>query len=123
MCSLDYDLPTMYVRKAVQARKPHKCSECYRVIAPDETYQRTTGVWDGSISTFLTCHQCNAAADLLRAECGGAVHGGIADDIREHVDPGLPWGMTAARFAVGMRRKWQRFDGNGLMTAPEPPRG
>lgn len=37
----------------------------------------------------------------------------------EHIDPALPWAMQAARVVVGMRRKWQRFDGTGLMKAPE----
>lgn len=118
MCSLDYDPPTMYVRKTVKARKPHRCCECGRAIEPGEQYQRVVGVWDGTFDKHTTCGQCVSAADLLMKHCHGFMHCGIYEDIAEHVDRSLPWGMKAARFAVGMRRKWRRFDGKGLMKAP-----
>ena len=122
MCSLDYDPPTLYVRKLITARKSHRCCECGRTIEPAEQYQRVVGVWDGTFGGHTTCTQCVAAADLLMTHCHGFAHCGIYDDIREHVDRSIPWGMKAARFAVGMTRKWRRFDGNGLMNAPEVPR-
>ena len=105
MCNLDYDPPTMYARSIVRARKQRRCGECRRMIGPGEKYHRTAGVWDGTVGVHVHCAHCERGVQLLQKECNGGVHGGVLDELSDHVDPALPWAMQAARTVVGMRRK------------------
>jgi hypothetical protein len=41
-----------------KARKVHTCEECYRDIAIGQTYEKYSGVWDGSFSNHKTCMDC-----------------------------------------------------------------
>ena len=118
MCSTDYDPPSMYETTLRKARKAHKCGECYRAIQPGETYQHVAGIWDGSFDTHKTCPHCVVGQKLLLDQCHGYLHEGIKEDLVEHLWPSIPWAMDAARLVVGMRRKWVRFDGKGLMAPP-----
>lgn len=115
MCITDYEQPSFYTCENRKARKEHRCHECYRVISSGEQYQHVRGVWYGEPWTYKTCAHCLVGQRLLRDECGGFLHGGIYEDLTEHIHELLPWSMKAARLVVGMRRKWVRFDGHGLM--------
>lgn len=118
MCSIDYDRPTMYVATMRRARKEHKCSECHRHISPGETYCHVAAIWEGSPNVHKTCAHCAVGQQLLMEQCGGFLHEGVEDDLVEHLWPDIRWSMDAARIVVGMRRRWRRFDGKGLMKVP-----
>lgn len=64
-CSCDYDPPDFCRVDMVTARKPHRCDDCARGIAPGEQYQRVSGKWEGSVSTFCVCADCHLLRDLI----------------------------------------------------------
>lgn len=101
-----------------KARKKHRCGECGRFIEPGEFYFNNACLFDGSFSVDKMCSHCRAGASLLQEHCGGFLFGGVHDDLEEHIHELLPWSGKAARFVIGMRRKWKRFDGNGVMREP-----
>ena len=41
-----------------KARKKHICYECESPIDPGETYQETTGIWEGEFQRFKFCELC-----------------------------------------------------------------
>lgn len=104
------------------ARKPHECYECGRQIQIGERYLRCGLLSEKKWDTFKTCSHCEIAENWLTKNCGGFIFGDIRSDIEEHADeyPSLAFGL--ARLAVGMRRKWRRFDDAGLMADPAMPR-
>lgn len=114
MCLIS-DAETCVVLTVVskRARKDHKCKECFRVISKGERYLYESYVFEG-IKTHKTCSHCVNARRLLEAKCGGWVYGGILDDLDEHIYV-KEWGFYAARLSIGIRRKWKRFKGDGLM--------
>jgi hypothetical protein len=106
--------------KPTRAAKEHKCAECFRPIAVGETYYRATGLYDGQWDTHHTCSHCYVACQWLVDNCGGFLHGGVDEDIYEHVrDYRRP---DLLRLVVGIRRKWQRKRGAGLRQIPRLPR-
>lgn len=119
MCMIDdgehYDVFTGCFRYAA---KSHACEECRREIAKGEQYSWTKGLFERKWYEHRTCLHCYSGQSLLMAECGGYMHGGLEDDLAEHINEALPWSRQAARLVVGMRRKWLRFDGAALMAVP-----
>lgn len=74
------------------AKKEHRCCECRGIIAPQDVYERTFGVWDGTAETFKTCSHCEEARDWLLNETpwkentwmeDGAVF--LFGELREHL--------------------------------------
>lgn len=122
MCMIDNsDGPLeMCSTRQVKGRKEHHCTECGRTLPRGESHELVTGFFDGHWVTYRTCSHCLVAAEWLRAECGGSLFRGVQEDIHEHLDSGYGFGL--ARLAVGMRRRWTRFDGNGIMAIPRLPR-
>lgn len=119
MCAYDDSDPvTMLGESNPKARKPHKCAECGRTIEPGETYRLERFVFDGKMSAHKTCSHCLAARNWLGAECGGWIFGGVANDLREHVQEG-GYGMDLARMAVAIDHGWARRDGS-LRPVPQP---
>jgi hypothetical protein len=114
----DFDFATHEDRKA---RKEHRCGECWRTIAKGETYRLHTSCYDHYVCTSKVCAHCQVACRWLSQNCGGWIFEAVREDIHEHVSeyPGLA--LPLLRLEVGMRRKWRRFDGAGLMRAPVPP--
>ena len=51
-----------------KARKIHRCCECGGEIKVKDSYQYTSGIWDGRPSSFKQCKTCaevfNAATDF-----------------------------------------------------------
>lgn len=115
----DESFVVYHAHRPVRARKEHRCSECGRTIPAGETYYRADGLFEGRWDIYHTCAHCKVACDWLKANCGGFLHHGVEEDIREHV--GEYSRMDLARLAVGMGRDWQRFRG-GLMPLPKLPR-
>lgn len=101
------------------ARKAARCSECGRPIATGETYRRIFHVSEGDAGTDRQCQHCMVAADWLTKECNGYCTSGVQEDIREHADEYRSAGLW--RLVVGQRRKWKRFDEEGLMPIPRLP--
>ena len=123
MCLIDYadSRVEAYTAKHRVARKPHVCCECYRVINAGERYLYQTFVQDGTAMSFKTCRHCQVGYDWLMGNCGGHMTGcdSLWREMTEHIEeyPDIAFGLR--RIRIGMHRKWQRFDGAGLM--PEPP--
>jgi len=70
MCEChDYDPPEFFRERSCKARKPHKCCECLRTIENGETYQNTSGKWDGRLETFKICLGCIDLAKRLGVTC------------------------------------------------------
>lgn len=110
----DGDYPDFFkTQKIKSARKEHKCSECGRVIAAKESYEKTTGKWGGNIYTFTQCNHCQIACNLLIKYCDGYVFGSVKEDIYEHINEVLPWSRDARRIYAGMSNKW-KFNGKML---------
>ena len=119
MCMIGDDGAQFWTESRIgKARKPHKCNECRRPIAIGEGYFRQFGIQDGSSFTYETCDHCRVAQALLIRECHGFLHEMVRDDLHEHINEALPWSGMAARLYIGMRRKWKRFDGGGLLAIP-----
>lgn len=98
-----------------RAKKPHKCTECNRVIGAGEVYLLEKAILDGDFETYKTCAHCQVARAWLMVECGGWLYRGVYEDIAEHVSDGK--GTAAVRLLIGMRRKWGKKDG-ALMRVP-----
>ena len=120
MCAIDDgDLCTIWRETTPRAAKPYKCAECGREIAPGEKYKRIDCLFEGSWDYAHICAHCGVMADWLGKECGGWVLRGVLDDFREHAND-YRW-PDLYRLIVGVKRKWQRFDGEALMPIPKLP--
>lgn len=108
----------VYRARAVCARVAHQCGECHRQVSPGETYHYAFGVSRDGASAYQTCAHCAAAASWLEAHCGGWLHHGIEEDLEEHRFDLVPERAFLLRAIVGIRRRWRRFDGDGLMPVP-----
>ncbi len=95
MCyySDDYDSPSVYNVRMPKARKPHKCSECRKVIPVGAKYKYVSGVWNGDFMVFKTCESClellQKIVDAeLKAGCGHdnayPPHGYLLEAASEH---------------------------------------
>lgn len=102
------------------SRKEHRCNECGRTIAKGEGYHRAELCMEGGWYTFHTCVHCRVACAWLSEQCGGYLHEGVLEDVMEHAAVYHLGRLT--RLEVGMKRKWKRFDGYGLMPVPQVPR-
>ena len=121
MCMIeDGERAVVYSKRMSRAKKQYQCAECRRTIARGEQYHRAFMVYDGYASTFRTCQNCAVAVEWLTENCGGAMHGGIEQDISEHVSE-YPRQIGLMRLKIGMNRRWRRFDGAGLMPVQKLP--
>lgn len=74
-----------YSERIVKAKKPHRCCECQRTIAPSESYEHVSGRSEGDFWTAKTCADCRAIRKAL--VCGTWVFGGLWEAIEESVFP------------------------------------
>lgn len=125
MCMADYcdewaKVSEVNVRTA---RKRHLCLECGRDIQPGEQYENARLLFDDlGWSTLKTCAHCMAARTFLSKVCGNWVYECVHEDLREHFDEHEGYNqLFLGRAVVGMRRRWQRFDGEGLMPVLQEP--
>ena len=123
MCFIDDgDSATVWRETSHRAAKAHKCAECSREIQPGERYWSVFAIWDGDPGTYKTCAHCRVGQDWLKRNCGGFMHQGLLEEMEEHAEeyPHLALGLL--RIKVGIRRRWRRFDGAGLMPVQHAPR-
>lgn len=122
MCMVDFDGHWEFLNvKTQKARKEHICNECWRTIKPGEEYEYSFGRFDGEAQEHKTCTHCQVPTAWLAQECGGSLYEMVLEDIEDHLKGGS-FRYDLARLAVGMRRKWKRFTGNGLMPIPALPK-
>jgi len=87
-CFCDYDAPAFYDAKLRKARKHYRCDECHRAILAGEQYERVSGKWDGSLSTFITCISCLDLRTWLTNSlpCFCWAHGNMISDAKDAID-------------------------------------
>jgi hypothetical protein len=105
----DFDAPDFYERKNVKARKPHHCKECHREIPVGEVYECVSGKWDGTVSTFCTCAECQDIATALSCD-GNRMHGGLWEALEDLgpdvVGPGCLARLSTAAAKQKLRNWW-----------------
>lgn len=67
------------------ARKTHKCGECYRMIQIGEKYKCEKNVYEGELETFKTCTDCMSVRDALFCNW---MYGEIWEAVGEEVNNG-----------------------------------
>lgn len=122
MCAID-DAERVETLQDVmrKARKEYRCGECSRAIRTGETYRYVFGKLEGDRVTYRTCQHCLIGREWLTINCGGWLYEGVMEEIEEHAAEYPKIALPLLRIAVGARRKWQRFDGAGLMPFPKLP--
>lgn len=111
-CYCDYEPPEAHSRSLRKARKAHRCDECFRSIAPGETYEYVWGKWEGDVSTFKTCPRCLKLREWLQAHvpCFCWAHGNLIEDASNTVEdyaheaPGLRFGFLRRKVLIEGRR-------------------
>lgn len=122
MCSIeDYDSPDFHAERDHRARVRHICTECSRTICPGEAYRKAFSVYEGKAHNYKTCSHCLVGQEWLLNNCGGFMHYGLSDEMQEHADAYYDQKFGFLRIHAGIKRKWQRFDGAGLMRLPPKP--
>ena len=107
-CYCDYDPAEFYHREERKARKPQKCGECGRKIAPGERYEHVRGKWCGEVDTCRTCQRCLVLRKWVQAHvpCFCWHFGNMREDAREtiseyaHECPGLWFGWGRREVAI-----------------------
>lgn len=69
-CDCDAEMPSAFRQWRPRARKRHRCLECHGFIETGETYQKSSGVWNGQGCSFTTCEQCHALRNDVRKLTG-----------------------------------------------------
>ena len=69
------------------------------------------------------CSHCVVGVRWLIINCGGYIGSDVRDELREHAEEyhHTPHAVPLLRLVAGMRRKWKRFDGKGMMEIPALP--
>jgi len=87
-CYCDCEQAAFSQVKMRNARKPHLCDECGRVIELGERYEHTRSILDGLWCTDRTCRECLELRDYVKAHvpcfCWG--HGNMIQDARNALD-------------------------------------
>lgn len=84
------DGPSCSTTTRPRARKEHTCCECTESIAVGATYERVTGIWDGSAGAFATCLSCVEIRDHFA--CDGFTFGELWRDLEDHFFPDMKAG-------------------------------
>ena len=104
---------SIYRSVTLKARKPHKCCECKRTIQDKDNYERVTGLWDGSWSTYRFCAACSEISQRL--SCDGRLFGSLWDDIQEYLFPEMGGDcfdkLETAHAKQFLRDRWMEWKG------------
>ena len=113
----DAETPEVFHREIVAKSKlNHRCTECNGIVEKGQSYERSSGVWDGRWSTYRKCEKCMAFESAMEVHCrgflGGNPFGYMYENIREtmenvysDVNPGR-WFFVARRL-VAVRRNYE----------------
>ena len=84
-CSCDEGEPAdwFFIRKGPLRSWPVnlKCTECFRIIEPQESYEICVGNWGKETLTFVTCLGCINIRNHLCSY--GWIYGGLAEQVEE----------------------------------------
>lgn len=94
----------------------HRCTECRGIIEKGESYERSSGIWDGHWSTYRKCTRCMALESAMEGHYRGFFHsspfGEMLSDARQALPdlysidhPGRWFGV--ARKLVAVRKKYE----------------
>lgn len=112
----DYDgSPEFYSISKPMARKPHKCCECWRLIAPGERYEYAAYKYEGSVGVNKTCGQCAEIRAVFSCGQGGPHYGQLWEEMRDYAFPGLTTASgcftelssATKAFALDKWREWK----------------
>ncbi len=117
MCSTEFEHCTWLGTTTQKTKKARACDECGRKISIGEVYVRAAYIYDRDFTVGICCEHCVSAMSWVLAHCGYEMSGGLYDELKEHVEERYT-ADGLLRLVVGMRRKWARFDGAGLMSVP-----
>lgn len=113
----DFDSPDVFHQELVSKSKlNHRCTECHGIIEKGESYERSSGIWDGRWSTYRTCERCMALESAIEGYYKGFANaprgfgelledaGYALPDLFSVDHPGR-WFGTARKF-VAIKRKF-----------------
>lgn len=67
MCfDADYS-PEFFNEDWRRARKEHRCDECRKAIEKGQSYKYISGKWDGEISVYKVCTDCDTLREKIAA--------------------------------------------------------
>ena len=83
----DGDAASVYHTSTVTARKAHRCYECGETMAPGQRYERVSGLWEGTWSTYRFCLPCAEVGSEFSdgGRTFGALWEGCLDQTQEGV--------------------------------------
>jgi hypothetical protein len=97
-----------------KSRKLRICCECHETILPGTRYERTSGKWDGKVSSYNTCEPC---AEIRQAFCcDGWVYGTLWEDAQEGFFESMSTAcldkLTSAAAKAKLLKEWNawKFD-------------
>jgi hypothetical protein len=95
-------MPEFVSRKAVTARRVHRCDYCGAVaVKRGEIYSREVLKYDGRIYSWVTCGRCAELAHEVWLYCGESDDGTNGDDFAEWAEESKDdpeWGERARAF-------------------------
>ena len=80
------DMPTLFKRDFVTAKKDHKCTECWKPIFKGEDYTYIWGIWNSKPETYKVCGPCQWVRDVLDLRCDEDAFGDLWQNV---VDSGF----------------------------------
>ena len=101
MCDCNFDLPRVYRRETVRARKQYRCYECGIAICVGERHEAVTALYDDCWQQIRTCLDCVESRKFVMqaTNCNCWLHGGLFEEITCAFED---W-HAADRFGIGRR--------------------
>lgn len=122
----DYDGPEWCTTTTPVAAKDHTCCECDDGIKKGDKYEKASGSWGGSISTYKTCLSCVEIRDHFA--CDGFCYGQLWSDLSENFFPDMKAGgpcmeglSPAAKGRLFEKRLQWMFDSELEIDGAAPP--
>lgn len=120
------DGPTFATTTTPTAAKEHPCCECHEPIPKGARYEKTSGCWEDTFSTYRTCLSCVEIRDHFA--CSGWIYGELWNDLAENFFPDMKAGgpcldglSPAAKGRLFERRLAWLFDAEVERDGAPPP--
>lgn len=103
------DIPALYVKTTVRARKAHHCAECGNRMQVGEAHEAVRSLHDGHFSTTRTCPRCLEVRAYVTAHapCFCWMHHTMLDDARDTL---REYGSESAGFWIGGMKRVLRAE-------------